>query len=66
MCLPRQGDAGRPRTVTAVGSVEAPPLGPGDPHPTIQDFYESLNEPAQAKFYEPSDWRFARFICHFM
>lgn len=52
-------------TVTAVGAVEAPELGFPDPHPMIVDFYESLTNSAQAQFYEPSDWQFARFTLHF-
>lgn len=31
----------------------------------IVDFWESLGDSAQSKFYEPSDWQFARFTLHF-
>ncbi|WP_246076523.1 hypothetical protein [Amycolatopsis cihanbeyliensis] len=51
--------------MTAIGDVEVPPLGLDDPHPLISDFYASLAESAQARFYEPSDWQFARFTLHF-
>jgi hypothetical protein len=51
--------------VTAIGTVVAPKLGLDDPHPLIVDFYEALAGSAQAKYYEPSDWQFARFTLHF-
>lgn len=52
-------------TVTAIGIVQVPDLDFEDPHPMIRDFYESLKDSAQSKFYEPSDWQFARFTLHF-
>lgn len=48
------------------GDVVAPGLGLVDPHPMIVDFYASLRDSAQAKFYEPSDWQFARVTMHFL
>lgn len=51
--------------VQAAGRVEQPELGFPDVHPMIQDFWDSLGESAQAKYYEPSDWQFARFTLHF-
>jgi len=51
--------------VEAIGPVEVPELGLDDPHPMIVDFYESLKDSAQSKFYEPSDWQMARFALHF-
>lgn len=45
--------------------VPQPDLGLDDPHPMIVDFWDSLGESAQARFYEPSDWQFARFTLHF-
>lgn len=47
------------------GTVPVPPLDIDDPHPMIEDFYESLKDSAQTRFYEPSDWQFARFTLHF-
>ncbi len=52
-------------TVTAPGAVDVPALDFPEPHPMIVDFYESLTNSAQAQFYEPSDWQFARFTLHF-
>lgn len=51
--------------IEAGGYVEQPLLGLDDPHPMIEDFWESLGDSAQSKFYEPSDWQFARFTLHF-
>lgn len=52
--------------ITAIGRVEAPPLDFDDPHPMIVDFYDSLQDSAQAQYYEPSDWEFARVTLHFL
>lgn len=51
--------------VTAIGLVPVPPLGFDDPHPIIQDLYRSLTESAQKRYFEPSDWQYARFALHF-
>ena len=42
-----------------------PELDLDDPHPIVRDLYRSLVKSAQSKFYEPSDWQFARFTLHF-
>lgn len=52
-------------TIEAVGPIHQPELGLDDPHPMIVDFWESLGDSAQSKFYEPSDWQYARFTLHF-
>jgi hypothetical protein len=36
-----------------------------DPHPLVVDLYLSLADSAQARYYEPSDWQYARFALHF-
>lgn len=51
--------------ITAIGSVPIPELdltslGALSIHPLVVDFYESLKESAQNKFFEPSDWQTAR------
>lgn len=48
------------------GEVAIPDLGMDDPHPMIVDFYESLKDSAQSRYYEPSDWQFARITCYFL
>lgn len=51
--------------VEVAGPVPQPDLGFADPHPMIVEFWESLAASAQAQFYEPSDWAFAKFTLHF-
>ena len=53
-------------TVTAIGAVQVPDLGIEDPHPLVKDLYESLGRSAQSRFYEPSDWAYARVALHFL
>ena len=62
----RNADIVEIEKVQAIGLVEPPDLDFPDPHPMVVDFYESLKDSAQSKYYEPSDWQFARFICHYM
>lgn len=58
-------DAGPVEKITTAGTVDVPALGIDNPHPIITDLYESLAESAQARYYEPSDWAFARYTLHF-
>jgi hypothetical protein len=51
--------------VTVIGGVSVPDLGLLDPHPLVVDFYLSLADSAQCRYYEPSDWQMARFCFHF-
>lgn len=51
--------------IEAFGPVEIPPLDFPDPHPIVQDLYRSLSESAQSRYYEPSDWQYARLALHF-
>jgi hypothetical protein len=51
--------------VEAIGVVRMPFLGLDNPHPLIVDLYLSLADSAQSRFYEPSDWQYARFALHF-
>jgi hypothetical protein len=46
----------------APASFHIPELGFEDPHPIVLDFYEALKDSAQSRYYEPSDWQFARVI----
>lgn len=52
--------------LAAAGLVIAPPLALDDPHPMVVNFYDSLKESAQAKYYEPSDWQYARYVMYFI
>jgi hypothetical protein len=51
--------------IEAVGEVEQPELGIPDPHPIVEDLWNSLAESGQTRYYEPSDWSYMRFILHF-
>ncbi|QHB41186.1 terminase small subunit [Mycobacterium phage Chupacabra] len=51
--------------VVAIGTVQVPELGFDDPHPIVRDLYESLASSAQSRYYEPSDWQYARLALHF-
>jgi hypothetical protein len=53
-------------SVTAIGTVDVPELDLPDPHPLVVDLYGSLRESAQSRYYEPSDWQYARFTLHFV
>lgn len=48
------------------GSVEVPLLGLENPHPLTVEIYNSLKDSGQSKYYEPSDWQFARYTMHFV
>ncbi|WP_367137921.1 hypothetical protein [Saccharothrix sp. HUAS TT1] len=52
--------------ITAIGTVLQPPLDFPSPHPITVDLYRSMGESAQARYYEPSDWEFARATLHFL
>lgn len=56
----RNKDEVETEKVTAIGLVSIPPLGLDNPHPLVEDLYRSLAESAQSRFYEPSDWQYAR------
>ncbi|AJD82422.1 hypothetical protein SHEEN_2 [Mycobacterium phage Sheen] len=47
------------------GVVKQPPLGIPDAHPIITQLWDSLRNSAQARYYEPSDWAYARMALHF-
>lgn len=53
--------------VQAFGVVSKPKLGLGnDVHPIITDFWDSIGESAQSRYYEPSDWQYLRVSLHFL
>lgn len=63
----RRNKPDEPTTVVdMIGAVTAPALGIENPHPLVQEMYDSLLESGQAKYYEPSDWQFARFTMIFI
>jgi hypothetical protein len=52
--------------IQASGLVRVPALGIKDPHPLVRDLYRSLKNSAQSRFYEPSDWAYARLTLLFV
>ena len=51
-------------TIQVIGTVQIPELGDvsydGETHPIIIEMYEAMKESAAVKFFEPTDWQFAR------
>lgn len=46
------------------GEVVVPPLNmPFEAHSMVVDFYDSLVISGQARYFEPSDWEYARIVC---
>lgn len=53
--------------VQAFGVVRKPELGLGEStHPMITDFWDSVGESAQSRYYEQSDWQYLRVTLHFL
>lgn len=55
-------------TVTMIGTVKIPELGDmsyeGETHPLIAEMYDSIKASAAVKYYEPTDWQFARLTLY--
>lgn len=55
-------------TVQMIGTVAIPEMGDlshdGRTHPLIIDMYESIKQSAAVKYYEPTDWQFARLTLY--
>lgn len=62
----RNKDGTEIETVTAFGYVEKPELGIPNIHPLVRDAYESLKTSAQVRFYENSDWQYARITMYML
>lgn len=62
----RNADVVPIETISMTGRVDQPELGLPNPHPQTVQFYKSLAESAQAKYYEPSDWEYAKFTMYFV
>ena len=57
----RNKPAQKTDSIQVLGKVEVPPC-PDDLHSLAQDWYKSLADSGQSKFYEPSDWQDARVL----
>lgn len=51
--------------IAVTGHVGIPSLGLDEPHEVTTGLYSALIASAQAKYFEPSDWAYARFCLHF-
>ncbi|QFG08587.1 terminase small subunit [Mycobacterium phage Vanisoa] len=55
-------------TIAVHGAVVIPELGDisfdGETHPLITSMYESIRASAAVKYYEPTDWQFARLALY--
>ncbi|AGR46421.1 hypothetical protein SEA_SUPERCHUNK_5 [Mycobacterium phage Superchunk] len=55
-------------TVQVIGPVQIPELGDmdylGETHPLVTEMYESIKQSAAVKYYEPTDWQFARLTLY--
>lgn len=51
--------------VSVLGYVPIPDLGLDDPHEIVAGMYSGLIDSAQSKYFESSDWAYARFTLHF-
>jgi len=55
-------------TITMIGKVKIPEMGDlshlGETHPLIEEMYESIKQSAAVKYYEPTDWQFARIALY--
>lgn len=55
-------------TIQVIGPVDIPELGDmsydGETHPLIEEMYESMKKSAAVKFFEPTDWQFARLALY--
>ena len=50
--------------IQTIGIVPIPDLNIANPHPMVVDMYQALRDSAQSRYYEPSDWEFARLTMY--
>ena len=62
----RNKDAVEVEKVPVSGEVPVPELNIPDAHPFVVELYESMQISAQRKYYEPSDWAYAKTTLHFL
>lgn len=55
-------------TIHVIGNVQIPDLGDishlGETHPIVEEMYEAMRNSAAVKFFEPTDWVYARLTLH--
>lgn len=52
--------------VTTIGPVPIPQLNIPDAHPFVTELYESMKKSAQKKYFEPTDWAYAKIALHYL
>ncbi|AGS82688.1 tail protein [Mycobacterium phage AnnaL29] len=66
----RNKDENPTDTVQVIGPVSIPELGDishlGETHPLITEMYDSIKTSAAVKYYEPTDWQFARMTLYML
>ena len=54
--------------ISVIGAVHIPELGDvshlGETHSLITEMYEAIKQSASVKYFEPTDWQFARLTLH--
>ncbi|SHS98351.1 Uncharacterised protein [Mycobacteroides abscessus subsp. abscessus] len=50
--------------IDATGQVQVPDLDLANAHPLVKDIYQSMKDSAQARYYEPTDWQYARLTLY--
>lgn len=58
----RRNKESKVETVAPIAEKVDQPTADPKWHPVAADWYESLAVSGQARFYEPSDWRYAYFV----
>ena len=55
-------------TISVIGNVEIQELGDishlGETHPIVVEMYDAMRNSASVKFFEPTDWVYARLTLH--
>ncbi|ASR86458.1 hypothetical protein SEA_CHANGELING_5 [Mycobacterium phage Changeling] len=64
----RNKDENPTETIQVIGTFAPPDLGDvshlGETHPLIIEMYDSIKQSAAVKYYEPTDWQFARLTLY--
>lgn len=60
---PRKADRAAVTTVKVSGPVKVPPAA-ATWHPIARDWFRSLKDSGQARYFEPSDWQAARLVAN--
>lgn len=51
--------------IEVIGPVTVPRLEIVNPHPFTRELWDGMIDSGQAKYFEPSDWAYAKFALHF-